>query len=192
MRSALAGDDGEPHRKILAHWMDSQTNPIDVYQAMQVAGQLNLKEVPVGKYAEKLLENRATPTMYRLYALTTAARTMGQDALPVLAKGMDDTAAHTVTWFFNGERTVQSVQVRDIALAMSLIVSDQKLDDYGIEQRNRPNGLNLPDTARFSYMYYAFPTEKARAAAFEKFRDWEAKQKAEKKDMPPAKKPADK
>ena len=41
-------------------------------------------------------------------------------------------------------------------------------------------------------MYYAFPTEKARAAAFEKFRDWEAKQKAEKKDMPPAKKPADK
>ncbi len=191
VRSSLTGDEGEPYRRVLAHWMDSRTNYLDIYQAMQLATQLNMKEVPVAKYAVKVLENASSPTMYRLYALTSSARTMGKDALPVLAKGMDDKAAHSVTWFFNGERTVQSVQIRDIALTMSLLVTEQKLDDYGIEQRNRPNGLNLSDAAKFNYMYYAFPTEKARAAAFEKFRDWEAKQKAEKKDLPPTK-PKDK
>lgn len=195
IRTSLVGDDGEPQRKILAHWMDTRTNHLDVYQAMQLATQLNLKEVPVGKYAIKVLENASSPTMYRLYALTSTARTMGKDALPILAKGLDDKTAHSVTWFFNGERTVQSVQVRDIALTMSLLVTEQKLDDYGIEQRNRPNalnGINLADSAKFNYMYYAFPTEKARAAAFAKYREWEEKQKAEKKDTPPAKKPADK
>lgn len=187
VRESLNGDDGEPHRKMLAHWMDSRTNALDIYQAMQLAGQLNLKEVPVGKYALKVLENPTSPTMYRMYALTTCARTMGKDALPILAKGMSDETKHTVTWFMNGERTVHSVQVRDIALTMSLLATNQKLDDYGIEQRNRPNGVNMPESAKYSYMYYAFPTEKARADAFAKFRAWEEKQKPEKKDAPPTK-----
>lgn len=184
IRESLTGDDGEPNRKLLTHWMDSRTNYLDIYQAMQLAGQLNLKEIPVGKYAVKVLENTTSPTMYRMYALTTAARTMGKDALPILEKGMKDETKHTVTWFVNGERTVQAIQVRDIALTMSLIVSNQKLEDYGIEQRNRPNGINLPESAKFSYMYYAIPNEKVRTSAFEKFREWQRTQKPDSKSEP--------
>jgi hypothetical protein len=187
IRDALSGESGEAGRRLLTHWMDTRTQYLDVYQAMQLAGTLNIKEIPVGRYAVKVLENGQSPTLYKMYALTTSARTMGKDALPILAKGMDDKTAQTVTWFFNGERTQHAIQIRDIALTMALIVTDQKIDDYGIEQRNRPNGLNLPETAKFSYMYYAFPNEKARTAAFEKFRAWEAKQAPAKNPKGPGK-----
>lgn len=187
IREALVGDAGEPARRLLTHWMDSRTQYLDVYQAMQLAGSLNIKEIPVGKYAEKVLENAQSPTLYKMYALTTSARTMGKDALPILAKGMDDKTTHNVTWFFNGERTQHAIQIRDIALTMSLLVTDQKIDDYGIEQRNRTTGLNISEAAKFNYMYYAFPNEKARAAAFEKFRAWEAKQKPVKDSKGPGK-----
>ncbi len=188
VRESLTGDAGEACRRLLTHYLDSRTQAMEQYQAMQLAGTLNMKEIPVGRYAVRILENPQSVTMYKMYALTTSARTLGKDALPILAKGMDDKTAQTVTWFFNGERTIHAIQVRDIALAMALIVSEQKLEDYGIEQRNRPTGLGMPESAKFSYMYYAFPTEKARAAAFEKFRAWEAQQKPA-KTMPPAKDP---
>jgi hypothetical protein len=188
IRSALTGDDGEAHRRLLAHWMDTRTQYMEVYQAFQLASTLNIKEFPLERYAIKVLETSTAIPSYRMNALTTSARVMGKDALPVLAKGMNDKTAQNITWFFNGERKQHSIQVRDIALTMALIVTDQKLDDYGIEQRNRPTNLNLPETAKFSYMYYAFPDEKTREAAFAKFREWEAKQKPA-KPMPPAKDP---
>jgi hypothetical protein len=187
IRDALTGESGEAGRRLLTHWMDTRTQYLDVYQAMQLAGTLNMKEIPVGRYAQKVLENGQSPTLYKMYALTTSARTMGKDALPILAKGMDDKSTHTVTWFFNGERTQHAIQIRDIALTMALLVTDQKLDDYGIEQRNRTTGLNVSEAAKFSYMYYAIPNEKARVAAFEKFRAWEARQKP--KPTTPAKDP---
>ncbi len=184
IRNSLNGDDGEPHRKLLAHWMDSRTQYLEVYQAMTLAGQLNMKEIPVSRYALKVLENQSSPTVYRMYALTTSARTLGEESLSVLKKGMDDKSVHTVTWFFNGQRTQHSVQVRDIALAMSLIVTKQDLDDYGIEQRNRTTGTTISEASRYNYMYYAFKDDKARTAAFKKFSEWEkaqAEKKAEKK-----------
>ncbi len=176
VRAAITDEtNGEPFRKLLSHWMDTRTNYLEVYQAMTLAGQLNLKDVPVARYAEKVLANEMSPVIYRMFALTTVARVTGADALPTLAKSWDDKTKYTVNWFVNGQRTIHEVQVRDIALVMSLLVTKQKPEDYGVEVKNQPN-LNLNnDTVKFSYMYYAFPDEKTRDAAFAKWKEYEAK-----------------
>jgi hypothetical protein len=182
VRDALTAPAGEPLRKLLAHWMDTRTNPLEISQALSLAGLLNFKEFPVGKYAERVLTTAGTAPTTRMIALTTAARVGGKDVLPVLAKGMADKTAHTVTWFVNGQRTAHEIQVRDIALVMSLILTDQKVEDFGVEVKNRPAGLAGNDVLKFSYLYYAFPTEKARDAGFAKWDQLKAKVKpAEKK-----------
>lgn len=184
-RDALAADSGEPVRKLVAHWMDSRTHYIDLYQAISLAGTLNLKDVPVAKYAEKLLADKTCPATYRMNALSTLARVGGVEQLTTLAKSMDDKTPYTVRWFVNGAQTVHDIEVRDVALAMSILVTKQKPESYGFEVRN-PNILN--DAVKFSYMYYSFPDEKTRAAAFAAWKDWQAAQKK----MPPAQPPADK
>lgn len=186
IRNAIAGDDGVPYRRLLAQWMNTRITSADIYQAFQLAAQLNSKDIPIQSLAIKLLETPGTPSIYRLNALTTSARTLGKDARPILAKAMEDKTAQNINWFINGAQIQHKIQVRDIALVMTLIVTEQDLDAYGVEQRNR---VNLgTDLAKFSYMYYAFPDEKTREAAFEKFSLWDAKQKADPKS--PAKAPA--
>ncbi|QEL15831.1 hypothetical protein [Limnoglobus roseus] len=175
VREAVTAETGEPFRKLLAHWMDSRTNYLEIYQAMNLAGQLNLKDIPVTKYAEKVLATETSPVIYRMYALTTTARVVGADGLPTLAKAMDDKTKYAVNWIVNNQRTVHEVQVRDIALVMSLLVTKQKPEDYGVEVKNL-TAQNLNDALKFSYMYYAFADDKARDAAFAKWKQYQAKQ----------------
>lgn len=184
-REAVAADAGEPVRKLIVHWMDTRTHYVDLYQSISLASSLNLKDAPVAKYAEKLLDDPLCPVTYRMNALGTLARVGGADRLPTLAKAMDDKTKYTVRWFANGGQTAHEVEVRDIALAMSVLVTKQKPEDYGFEVRN-PNFAS--DAVRFSYMYYSLPDEKARAAAFAKWKEWQARQVK----MPPAQPPAEK
>lgn len=71
------------------------------------------------------------------------------------------------------------IQLRDVALATSIRLTDQEPEEYGFRLRS----TSKSETTRFSYTNHYFPTDAARKAAFEKWAAWErtAKEKSGKK-----------
>lgn len=176
-RAALADEAKPAFRRLVVNWLDTRDDANELYTAMQLAKNLGLKDAPAARYAAKLLEAPGNgPGVYKMLALTALAQTGGKEHLPTLAKAMTDESAQVVA-VANGPNGVQQVQVqvRDVALAMSLILTDQKPEDYGFELRARGGG----DAVKYSYSTYRFADDKARDAAFARWKEYEAKHGAE-------------
>jgi hypothetical protein len=71
------------------------------------------------------------------------------------------------------------LQLRDVALAMALVLHDQNPLDYGFECRfpRTSSTTNVADSLKYSFGYYLFSTDIQRKAAFTKWDEWQAKQK---------------
>lgn len=166
----LVSDDARPaFRKLLAGWMDGRAEPNELYQAMMLAARLDRKELPPVRYAAKLLENqqKGTPAFYRMYALTVAAKD-GAAALPLLAKGLEDrTSVRAQVAGPAGQLALYEIQVRDVALAMSVLASGGKPEEFGFE--NSSPGVAANGLVRANYTQYRFADEAKRDAAFKKW-----------------------
>lgn len=164
VRDSLNDDARPAFRRLLVGWLDARTDPAELYQAMSLAARLERKEMPPLRYAAKLLDGdpKVTPVFYRMYALTVAARD-GKPALPVLAKGLTDTASTRLqVGGPNGQVVAFEAQVRDVALAMSLVALGEEPEKYGFENA-------APGSSRPMYTQYRFPDDAARQAAFKKW-----------------------
>jgi hypothetical protein len=110
----------------------------------------------------------------------TLVRLGGREHIPLLEKAFEDTAVLTLARVgvpvnMDGEEPNQEIQVRDVALAVSIQLAGQTVEDYGFVDQLKANlGGGV-----VSYSRYYLPDEK-RTAAFEKWKTWWAKNEKKK------------
>lgn len=157
-------------RKLVVRWLDTRESPQSTFQALNVAQNLNLTPETITRYAARVLTTEGNASTYKFRAATLLAQYGGKQHLPALTGLFRDDSR----LLFAGNGQVE-VRVRDFALAMAVLLTGQEPQTYGFGlQPGAPEGL------RFSYTYHRFyPDDKQtgdqkRAAAFAKWRDWEA------------------
>jgi hypothetical protein len=170
------GDQGKVYRALAAAWIDSRTDPVEMYQVMSVAGNMGLAENGC-RLGIRLLTMPGALGTYRGLAATNLARLGKKEHIPLVEKALaDTTVAYTIRENVVGrpinERQVHEVQVRDMALAVSVILSGQKLEDYGFVDNFRTTGAVAG--AGYTYSRYYIP-EAERDKMHKKWRDWRTK-----------------
>jgi hypothetical protein len=175
--SASKEDDekGKVYRTLASTWIESRTDPGDMYQAMSVAGNLGLTEEGC-RLGARLLASTGAMGNLRGMAATNLARLGSKEHIPLLEKAFADTAvAYTIRGNTAGpliERPTHDVQVRDMALGAAVVLSGQKLEDYGFVDNFRNSG-GVSSTA-YDYNRFYIP-DKKRDEMHKKWQDWRAR-----------------
>ncbi|MCI0703609.1 MAG: hypothetical protein L0241_21215, partial [Planctomycetia bacterium] len=169
LQTAVQGGDDRAMalRAVLNAWFDSRTEPADMYSALSMAN--TLKMDAAGRLATRMIGMSGIPASYRGQALATLVRIGSKDHLPAIEKLIGDNSVMiTLTTIVNGQPVQTHIQVGDTALAAAVLLTGQKLEDYGIEDRLKGN----PGT--FNYTRYMIPEDK-RKEAVAKWKAWREK-----------------
>jgi hypothetical protein len=170
--AAQASDDkGKVYRAIAIAWLDSRQDPFDMQYAMTIASNLGLTEQAV-QLAVRLFETKGAQVYTRGNAASTLARLGNKSHIPLLEKAFKDDgilgiARVTTPGVPVNEWPTYEIQVRDVALAVSIILAGEKLEDYGFADMFKANG-NAVGTAYSHTRYYL--EEGKRQAAFDKWK----------------------
>lgn len=160
---------GAMHRKLIAHWCDSRTDGLEQVQAVNLAANLNLPEISAPKLAVRALASKNLPVTSRANVICTLARVGGKEYLPEITKHLNDETVFTAAAVnVGGQIERVEMQVRDIALAMALVLMEKDVEDFGFDLRNKNVGT------KFSYTTYLLKADK-REAAFKKWHDSQPK-----------------
>lgn len=182
--SILREDDekGRVYKAIAAAWLDSRTNPFDLFQGMSVASSLGMTDRAV-RMAVRMFATPGAPPAYRVQAANMLLSTGGREHIPLLEKLYEDNGAVPVMQGFvrvagNAANVMnREYQVRDIALSVSIRLAGQDPVDFGfIDSLSHSEGGTMtgPSYARY------YLTEDKRNAAFAKWKEWWAKNKDKK------------
>jgi hypothetical protein len=168
---------GRVYKAIAVAWLESRANPNDLYQGMSIASSLGLSNVSL-RMAGRLFATPGATVSYRGNAAMTLARLGSKEHIPLLEKAFEDTGVLTlaranIRGNIGDETPNHEIQIRDVALAVSIQLAGQTLEDYGFIDQFKTNG---PGTINYTYTRYYLPDEK-RTAAFEKWKAWWAKNK---------------
>jgi hypothetical protein len=170
-------DKGKVYKAIVAAWLETRINPLDLYQGMNLAPNFGLQEQSV-KLAIRLLTAPGAPAVYRGNAASTLLRSGGKQHIPLLEKLFEDNSVVTVARPIvranaNNEVPTNEIQIRDVALTISIQLAGEKPEDFGfIDLTTSPGGFG----GGYSYSRYYIPAEK-RTEAMEKWKAWWAKNK---------------
>jgi hypothetical protein len=170
VREVLESDEpqDEAFKQIFIAWLATRTDPSELYSATSMVNSLRFVEGLI--VAERAALAPSLQASRRAYAATALARHGGPERLPTLRKLFKEEA---VAFSFRLRSEVYQVELRDIALAMCLRLTDQNPEDYGFQLRSPGDSEAL----RFSYTNHFFPGDSWRKTAFEKWEVWERAQK---------------
>jgi hypothetical protein len=170
--AAATTDDetGRVYKSIATAWLDTRQDPTDLYNGINVAANLGLTE-PGARLAIRLFQSKGAPPSYRGLAASNLARLGNRSHIPLLESAMNETTVvFTVRKSVPGkpapEWETHDVQVRDVALAVAVILSGQKIEDYGFVDQYRGSG-----GGGYTYARHYLP-EAERKAAFDKWKRW--------------------
>lgn len=154
---------------VMGAWFDSRSEPTELYLALSLANSLQ-NDHSARRLATRLLGTAGAQGFYKGQALATLVRLKAADELPAIEKAFSDSAvlANTVR-VVNGQQVRQTIEVRDAALAAALVMTGQDPAAYGFDAFPKSVG-NL----NFSYTWAKLGEDK-RKAAFEKWKEWRAK-----------------
>lgn len=176
-RTAIAGNGkfGPAFRQLTLNWLETRDGPHGITTAMTLAQNLNLGGKTVAKFAARLLDSADTQPWNRANAACLIARNGGNDHLPSILKLLSDE-----TVLIRGNNRQPDIQLRDVGLAMALVMTGQEPSAYGFEVANSNPQL------RYNYTTFRFRDEEKksaedkRKAAIAKWKRWEAEQKSQK------------
>jgi hypothetical protein len=175
----IAEKDGSPAmRKVFLDWLENEPQIYLQQRGFELASQANLKEaLPI---ALKLLERKDQQTHSKAQVMIALVKFGTKEHIPVLEKYMDDKTSLGSIGFGNGMQ--MTIQARDVALGVSVLLSGQKLTDYGFDNRF---GGGQP----MQYYSFGFPDSgngtaenKTREDAHKKWKEWKEKNDPKKKD----------
>jgi hypothetical protein len=170
--SLLNGTDekAQAMQAVVGAWFDSRTEPMDQYYALILANNGVMRnDAAASRLAGRLLASPGLQGAYKTQAFTTITRLKAVDQIPALEKSFtDQNVLSTTIKVVNGMNVRQSVEVRDAALAVAVILTGQDPADYGFDAFPKNVGLS------FSATWAKIPEEK-RKAAFEKWAAWKEK-----------------
>lgn len=169
-RDAVNGNGrfGPSFRKLAINWLDTRDGPNGAMTAMNLAQNLGLGAAEVSKHAARSLTVAGMHPWNKANALGMIARNQSKEHLPAMIKAFTDETA-----LVRGVPNAQpDIQVRDAALAMTLILTEQDPKAYGMN-------LQVPEAAaKFNPTAHAFRDEAGlsaddkRTAAFKKWEKW--------------------
>ncbi len=168
LKATLAKDTPEnlPFKKLFMVWLEKEPQPHMVHQALQIAVDVKMKEaVPILLNAVK---NKTTPIYSRAQTALLLAKVGEKEHLKEIEPLLED---KTVVGNFGVNNKQGTVQMRDVALAVSIKLNGQKMADYDFDVM-QGSDENLYQ----SYIYCAFSSSEKRDAAHAKFKEWKAKQ----------------
>lgn len=170
----------EPYKRIIGTWMETRDDPNDLNQLAHIVGQQGpLRSFPQSQtLLRRIVTTDGVAGYAQAQALMSLVQTRGKEELPFLMSQLKNETLVNTVWFGNvGGKLNQNEQhpclLRDVAFAMVLTQTGQKLRDYGFifqQGQGEPNGQTI------GYGNYAFPSEEARAAAMVKLGFWRIKQ----------------
>jgi hypothetical protein len=156
-------------KKMLLTWITQRTDANSVYQALELAVRLNLKEcLPM---ALKEVKNRNGFAFGRSMAIVAVAKLGAKEHRAAIEELLTDKGVVTNFGFNNVQGTTE---VRDVALAMLVVQSGQKLRDYGYAAADFFG--NFDANLYSSPTLLGFADQGHRDAALKKWQDWSAKQ----------------
>src|SRR5205823_441033 len=135
------------------------------------------------RLAIRLFEAKGVQVFYRGNAAATLARLGGKEHIPVMEKAMADagvlyTLRRPVPGKPTNEWETHDIQVRDVALAVALVLAGQNLDDYGFVDQHKASGIT---GGAYTYTRYYLPEDK-RQAAFDKWKEWRERESSAEKE----------
>jgi hypothetical protein len=177
-------DAGRVYKAIALAWLDTRTDPIDLYQGMIMASNLGMPESSV-RLAARLFATKGSPAAYRGSAAGTLSNFGNKEHIPLLEMAFEDkeviaSVRNKLPGKAKNETANCEIQIRDVALVVAIQLTGQAPGDYGfVDQQKSSEGS--PDVIH-SYTRYYIPNEK-RTAAFEQWKDWWARNKGKCFDM---------
>jgi len=175
----------EPYRRVIGRWIDTRDDPVDLNnQLAYLAGQ-QLRNFPESlALLRRIVTTEGVHGYNKGQALMYLVQRNGKSENDFLKKQLTNDTLVTTVWFGNVNPNQQPQQhqclLRDVALAMLVTQTDQKMPDYGFKF---PPGTPIPNNGTIGYGNYAFETDEARHTAMVKFGFWQLKQSFK----PPAK-----
>jgi len=167
---------------LIGRWIETREESTSVYQAMNASNTLKLPYALV--CAKKLLDPKlAGPPIYRAIAITTIAKAGNTpENLNLLEPILSDEAL--ATNLFVGAKGRVIIQMRDVALAMSLLLTKQDPLTYGMKSRYPAGTAN--DGIRYSHTNFYFDdadmkADETRKEAMKKWKEWKEKEAEKKK-----------
>jgi hypothetical protein len=179
--------DSEGARKLLLA-LAERDDPSMQQQMLYLFGNLRMKESL--DWAVKLVRNKETQTYGRALAMSLVGCLGDEEHIAVMEALMDDNTQVTqINFGGRGRQGLHTVQMRDVALAMTIQLNGLEPTDFGFDfnQFGGMRGLQ-PDGGRPFYWPYqcGFTDDANREAAFKKWKEHLAKEKGkdekEKKD----------
>jgi hypothetical protein len=159
---------GRVARAILGMWFDSRVEPIELNLTVIYAGNYAMPE-SLERAVVKQLENKAATGPMRGSALAGLAKTRGAAAVPTLEKFLKDTNQAGIRYETvtdeNGRAVARQtpIEMRDVALAAILHLSDRKPREYGMQVYSDTDAMKFQATNAW------FKTDDDRKKAFERF-----------------------
>lgn len=156
-------------RRLAGRWMLAPASIYVVQQKLSTAVALNLREGV--DLAVSTIEAGAQPLGQHMMPMLIGAVGLlgGKDYAPVLARLLENE-----TVLFRGPNDRQT-QVRDVALAWLLVLTEQEFADYGWEQAGRQFSQLVKSRQLFvNHAEFAFANDEARQAALKRWRDYVA------------------
>jgi hypothetical protein len=151
-------------KKLLGMWIVKDNGGSATFQNLMLAAAFELK--PEGlMVAYKALAKETLPSAVRQYAILSVGRFGNKEHLPMIEKFLADSTNCNVLQANNPPRQIE-IQVRDVALAVLVHLTGQKLPEYGFAQV-QPNPQTL-----FQVGTLAFNDPARRDAALKKWGQW--------------------
>jgi hypothetical protein len=174
-------DKGKVYRAVAIAWLDSRMNPMDLTYGLTIASNLGLTEQST-RAAVRLLTIPGATAQNRALAANTLRSIGGREHIPLLEPAFEDTNVLTMARPVRGrvnimdDENIPEIQVRDFALAVAIQLAGEKPEDYGFIDQLKENSAAINGGIGYSYTRYYVPDDK-RAAAFEKWKEWWARNK---------------
>ncbi|HXD87847.1 MAG TPA: hypothetical protein VN641_15240 [Urbifossiella sp.] len=171
LKSAVdnGGDKAPVYKAIIGHWIETRDDAVSMQYAMQQATTFGLSKQG-NALAAKLVQFKGASIYYRMNAALTLAKHGAKEHLAAIESAFnEDTNIMIRRGVVNGGIETVTLQVRDIALAAAIMLTEQKTVDYGLVEQYKQQ-----PAMQYTYTNWRMPEDK-RKAAFEKWKAWRAK-----------------
>lgn len=172
LRRAATGEGkhGPAFRRLVVHWMDTRDSLIGLQSATNLATHLQMGPRVVSKYAARQLVLDGAQPWARANAAAMVAKNNGKEHLMAVTRLLTDQ-----TYVVRGgpNNPQPDIQVRDVGLAMAVLLTGQDPAAYGLDAANSSKSM------KYQYTNFRFvgdgktPPEAKREAALARWRDWE-------------------
>ena len=159
-----------PFKKMFLSWIDKEPQPYMVQRGLQIAADAKMKEaLPL---VLKHIKDKNAQVYTRAQTALLLAKIGTKESIKEIEPILED---KTLIGNFNINNTQGKVEMRDVALAICVKLSGQKMSEYDFDVMKGND-----EVLYMSYIYCAFSSEAKREAAHKKYKDTKAKDLKEK------------